>query len=41
MLKVFGKELRDLRQKDRDAYKSLYMKEERTIKRFKSHFADV
>ena len=38
MLKVFGKELRDLRQKDREAYRSLYMKEERNLNTFKSHF---
>ena len=30
MLKVFGKELKDLRQKDRNAYRSLYMVEEST-----------
>jgi hypothetical protein len=41
MLKVFGKELRDLRQKDREAYRSLYMKEERNLITFKSHFEDV
>ena len=31
MLKVFGKELKDLRQKDRSAYRSLYMVEESTV----------
>jgi hypothetical protein len=34
MVKVFGKELRDLRQKDREAYRSLYMEEGTKLKKF-------
>ena len=38
MLKVFGKELKDLRSKDRNAYRDLYTVEGITLVSFKSHF---
>jgi len=38
MLKVFGKELKDLRSKDRMAYRDLYTVEGTTLVSFKSHF---
>ena len=38
MVKVFKKELRDLRSKDRNAYRSLYTVEGITLVSFKSHF---
>ena len=38
MSKVFKKEMRDLRNKDRMAYRDLYTTEGRTLETFKSHF---
>ena len=41
MIKVFKKELRDLRSKDRNAYRSLYTVEGTELKTFKSYFNNI